>query len=123
VRELTQTNDPIVCLVDEPRLYYLAQRPPAYPLLRTQICYSNTFPALFDAIGTQHPKVLLARLPDGARGTSDVKAAEAAVLAGLESYFGPSARVVREAYSLTEVVNGDLCILQPKARISSIVDR
>lgn len=123
VRELTQTNDPIVCLVDEPRLYYLAQRPPACPLLRTQICYSTMFPALFEAIGTQHPKVLLARLPDGARGTSDVKAAEAAVLAGLESDFGPSARVVREAYSLTEVVNGDLCILRPQARINSNVDR
>lgn len=123
VRELTSETDPIICLVDEPRLYYLAQRPPAYPLLRTQICYSNMFPALFEAIGTQHPKVLLARVPDGTRGTGDVKAAEAAVLAGLESCFGSSARVVREEYSLTEVVNGDLCILQPKARISSIVDR
>ncbi|MGQ9650547.1 MAG: hypothetical protein ACUVXJ_10590 [Phycisphaerae bacterium] len=123
VRELTRTNDPIVCLVDEPRLYYLAQRPPAYPLLRTQVCYSNMFPALFEAIRTQHPKVLLARLPAGLRGNGDVKAAEAAVLADLESYFGPPARVVREEYTLAEVVNGDLCILQPKARINSNADR
>lgn len=123
VRELTGETDPIVCLVDEPRLYYLAQRPPAYPLLRTQVCYSSMFPALFEAIRTQHPKVLLARLPVGARGAGDARAAEAAVLADLEGYFGPPARVVRDEYRLTEVVNGDLCILQPKARISSNADR
>ncbi len=114
VRELTGQNDPIVCLIDEPRLYYLSQRPPAYPLLRTQSCYSNLFPGLFEAIRTKQPKVLLARLPAARRGTVDPKAAEPAVLADLENCFGPSSRVVRENYNLTEIINGDVCILQPK---------
>jgi len=114
-RELTGENDPIVCLIDEPRLYYLARRPPAYPLLRTQACYSSFFPGLFDTIRSRQPKVLLARLPAGLRGQTDVAAAEPALLGELERYFGPPARSLRGQYRLTEIINGDVCILRPSS--------
>jgi hypothetical protein len=117
VRELTSDNDPIVCLIDEPRLYYLAQRPPAHPLLRTQECYSTFFPGLFETIRSRQPKVLLARLPAELRGTTDPAAAEPAVLADLDRYFGPPAHALHGQYRLTEIINADVCILQPSALV------
>lgn len=114
VRELTAESDPIVCLIDEPRLYYLAQRPPAYPLLRTQTCYSGLFAGLFEAIASRQPKVLVARLPADLRGRSDLTMAEPTLMDDLERCFGPPARILRDRYRLTDIINNDLCILQPR---------
>lgn len=114
VRELTTHNDPIICLVDEPRLYYLAQRPPAYPLLRTQACYSSLFPGLFETIRDGQPKIILARLPASLRGTHEPSTAEPAVMAELEAFFGPLAGVLRDRYRVAEIINGDVCILRPR---------
>ena len=116
VRFLTDSTDPIACLIDEPRIYYLAQRPCVSPLIRTQSCYRHKFPALFEAIEERRPKVVLARVPEPFRESHDRTAITATVFDAIEDHFGPSARRLRSTYRITEIINNDVCILQPVER-------
>ena len=112
---MTNPDDPIACLIDEPRIYYLSERPAACPLLRTQDCYRHKFAGLITAVRDRRPKVVLARIPRELRGKQHEQAdIRSAILADLESHFGPPAVVIRDHYQITDVINSDVCILQPK---------
>ncbi len=113
VRALTTESDPIACLLDEPRIYWLSQRPAVYPLVRMQDCYSHKFPGLLRAVCDRMPKVVLARIPRAFRDTTDHGAIQSAVFKELTRYFGPPARMIRQRYRITEIINNDVCILEP----------
>jgi len=114
VRELTAETDPIACLINEPRLYYLAQRPAAHRLIMTNELYEPLFAEFVQAICELRPKVVLARVPAAVRGSQDMAAIQKAVFDATESFFGPAAKGMRDVYHVTEVID-DVCILQPVA--------
>jgi hypothetical protein len=111
VRALTTATDPIACLIDEPRLYLLAQRPAAFPLLRTQDCYASMFADYIETIRERQPKVVLARVPEQVCGANDPAAVEEAVFDDLAQSFHPSAAELRPLYRAVEVIQ-EVCILR-----------
>jgi len=112
VRVLTGQDDPIAVLFHEPRLYYFAQRPPVHRLIPMQPIFRHMFEDFFQGIDVKRPKILLAHVPDAVQPARDPSLVQPAVFDDLESYFGPSARLIRQNYRVTSVVN-DVCILQP----------
>lgn len=114
IRALTGPRDPIALLFREPRIYQLAQRPPAHPLLVINEWTTPYFGEFLTTVGRTEPKVVVARIPESARGKKDLAAVETAVLVDVESFFGEKGRIIREQYSLTEVID-DVGILQPKS--------
>ena len=116
IRSLTGPQDPIVLLFREPRIYQLAQRPPVHPLIVPNEWTTPFFGEFVAAIGRTHPKVVVARIPESARGKKDIANVEAAVLADVESFYGEKGRIILEQYRLTEVIE-DVGILQPKITV------
>jgi hypothetical protein len=112
VRELTEENDPIACLLVEPRVYYLAQRPPVFRLFVPQPVYRFLFDDFMEAIKKVRPKVVLARIPAEARESDDINVIEPAVFKDTEAVYGKQGDVIRKHYRVTEVID-DVCILQP----------
>ncbi|MBP7937660.1 MAG: hypothetical protein KA354_23715, partial [Phycisphaerae bacterium] len=117
IRSLTGPDEPIALLFREPRIYQLAQRPPAHPLLVINEWTTPLFDEFLTVVGGTRPKAVVARIPELARGMEDRAAVEAAILADVESFFGDKGRIIREHYRLAEVID-DVGILQPR-----IVDR
>ncbi|NLX14853.1 MAG: hypothetical protein GXY44_14550 [Phycisphaerales bacterium] len=112
VRALTAETDVIGCLLNEPRLYYLAQRPPVYKLIVPQEVYEHMFDDFMEAIDRERPKVLAARIPASALG-ADQNAIESAVFDEAEAYFGTGACVIRQHYRVSDIID-DVCLLQPR---------
>ncbi|HOW70494.1 MAG TPA: hypothetical protein PKY77_07835 [Phycisphaerae bacterium] len=113
IRSLTRPDEPIALLFREPRIYQLAQRPPAHPLLVINEWTTPLFDEFLAAVGRTRPKVVVARIPESVRGIADRAFVEAVVLADVESFFGDKGRTIREQYRLTEVID-DVGILQPR---------
>jgi hypothetical protein len=113
IRSLTNADDPIALLFREPRIYQLAGRPPAHPLLVINEWTAPLFPDFLRTIEQRRPKVVVAHLPEAVRGKNDPAEVAPALLADVEEYFGPGARFIRKQYLLTEVI-GDVGILQPR---------
>ncbi len=113
VRELTLPTDAIACLINEPRLYYLAERPAAHRLVIPNEAFRPLFDEFLPTLHTKRPPVILARVPEMVRGCEDPTTVHAAVFDEAESFFGPQARLLRDAYRVTELID-DICILQPR---------
>lgn len=116
IRALTCPEDPIALLFREPRIYQLARRPPAHPLLVINEWTAPLFGEFLTTVKRMQPKVVVARVPESARGWEDRAAVEAAVLADVESFFGDQGRIIRERYRLSEVID-DVAVLQPRSSI------
>lgn len=112
VRELTGPTDPIACFINEPRLYYLAERPAAHRLIIPNEAFRPLFDEFLLALDAERPPVILARVPESLRGGGDLLAIHRAVFDEAESFFGPRAKLLRGVYRVSETV-GDICILQP----------
>ncbi|NLX24164.1 MAG: hypothetical protein GXY55_21140 [Phycisphaerae bacterium] len=112
VRELTGPTDPIACFINEPRLYYLAERPAAHRLIIPNQAFRPLFDEFLLALDAERPPVILARVPESLRGGGDLLAIHRAVFDEAESFFGPRAKLLRGIYRVSETV-GDICILQP----------
>lgn len=114
IRRLTHEREPIQCLFSDPRPYQLAHRPAAHHMVFTGCEGFNVwYPELMQALHTQRPKVVLARIPKANRQEVDLDRIERAVFADLEQSFGPPARTLREDYHLVEIID-DVVILQPR---------
>lgn len=130
VRGLAHPDETIASLAYEPRLLLLSQRPSVHRYFMTHPALKHQFPELLDAITTQRPPVVVARLPKSLarkladestssakaphRGSEpDFAAIEPPLFEALAGYFGPKARDLQPLYRITDVV-GDLCILQPQ---------
>ena len=79
-----------------------------------QVAYRHMFGEYMQAIRDRRPKVVVARVPERLRGSTDTAAIQAAVFDATEAFFGPCGRVIREHYHLTSLIE-DVCILQPNA--------
>jgi hypothetical protein len=112
IRAITSPSEAIACLIDEPRLYYLAQRRPVFRLLRTQHVYGTLFPGYMSAIQQGRPALIAARIPQAFSKSTDPTAVETAVFDAIQSQFGPAARFVREKYRLAETF-GEIALLTP----------
>lgn len=122
VRELTGPDDPIACLINEPRLYYLSQRPAAHPMIIPSPAFAPMFEDFIRTLHETRPPVLLARVPRPARDQApadqitvagETEAINEAVFREAEAHFGPSVRLLIEHYHVTDVID-DVCILQPR---------
>jgi hypothetical protein len=113
-RELTAPDEPIACLLDDPRLYLQAKRPPVCPLIRTQPCYQYWFDDLIEAIRNRRPKAVFARMPANASSCEDVTCVNANVFADIEQLFGNRASILAEDYVVTEVIDDEICLLEPR---------
>lgn len=112
VRALTVETNPIACLINEPRLYYLSQRPAAHRLIIPNEVYYPLFEEFVRTIHDKRPKIVLARVPEAVRDSQDLSAIEAAVFDATVSFYGHTASALCGDYQVTEVIN-DVCILQP----------
>lgn len=112
IRELTDADDPIASLFYEPRINYLAARPVVHRMFIPLDLHRALYEEFMATIAERKPKVVLARLPKAHREIRDATAAEPIVFTDTETYFGPSARVIRDHYQLTELI-GDVAILRP----------
>lgn len=111
IRALTRPDEPIALLFREPRIYHLAHRPPVHPLLVINEWTAPLFEGFMEAIAVRRPRVVVARVPEPARSLRDAAAIQEALLADIESFFGPPGRAIRQAYRLSEVID-DVAILE-----------
>lgn len=112
IRDITDNDDRIACLVDEPRLYYLARRAPVHRLLLTNPVLKPMFPEYIEAIQAQRPEVLISRLGKTAPEITDEDLIHDAVFDHERSRLGEEIECLRPLYRVTHVVD-DLCVLQP----------
>ncbi len=112
IRALTGPDEPIALLFREPRIYHLARRPPTHPLLVINEWTAPLFGDFLQAIADRRPRVVVARVPESARGLQDAAAVQEALFADAEAFFGPPGRIIRQAYRLSEVID-DVAILRP----------
>ena len=112
VRALTGPDQPIACLLNEPRIYYLSQRPAAHGLIIPNEAFRPKFDEFLRTIREKRPLVVVARLPKGLLASANAAGVIDRVLAEAEAFFGPVARTLRGDYRVTEVID-DVCILRP----------
>lgn len=113
IRELTDKTDPIAALFHEARIYYFARRPSVHKLIAMQTPYAHLFGEYMQAIRDRRPKVIVARIPEPLRQSTDLPAIESAVFDEAERFFGEPGRTIRELYHVTETID-DVCILRPR---------
>jgi hypothetical protein len=114
VRALAAPGEPIACLINEPRLYWLAGRPPVHRMIVPNPMFGAMFPEFVATIEARRPGVVLARVPETVRGSDDSERIETAVFDEVVRVFGAEAEGLRERYALREVI-GEIGLLTLRA--------
>jgi hypothetical protein len=111
VRERTAENEPVACLINEPRLYYLARRPCAHRLVVPNVAFRPLFDDFLITIVDDQTRLLLARRPDSLPDGSSPEQTTQAIFDEAVAFFGPSAESLRPRYQLVAEF-GDICVLE-----------
>ncbi len=110
VRANTSVDEPIACLINEPRLYYLSRRPAASPLVVPVLSFQPMFDEFVMTLATDRTRVLLARTPKCVPEDMDDEEIIDTIFKEAETLFGPGVESLRGSYALSARF-GEICVL------------